>query len=57
MAGTGWGSVDAEDIETVLDAVLDRYPAADPARVGVIGGSYGGYMVSWLIGHIIFSCT
>jgi dipeptidyl aminopeptidase/acylaminoacyl peptidase len=51
MAGTGWGSVDAEDIETVLDTVLDRYPAVDPARVGVIGGSYGGYLVTWLIGH------
>ena len=51
MPGTGWGSVDAEDVETVLDAALERYPAVDPARIGVIGGSYGGYMVSWLIGH------
>jgi dipeptidyl aminopeptidase/acylaminoacyl peptidase len=51
MSGTGWGSVDADDILTVLDATLDRYPAVDPARVGVIGGSYGGYLVSWLIGH------
>jgi dipeptidyl aminopeptidase/acylaminoacyl peptidase len=49
--GTGWGSVDAEDILTVLDSVLTRHPAVDPARVGVIGGSYGGYLTSWLISH------
>ncbi len=49
--GTGWGSVDAEDILTVLDAVLTRHPAVDPARVGVIGGSYGGYLTSWLVAH------
>jgi dipeptidyl aminopeptidase/acylaminoacyl peptidase len=51
MPGTGWGSVDAEDVETALDTVLERYPAVDPARIGVIGGSYGGYLVTWLIGH------
>jgi dipeptidyl aminopeptidase/acylaminoacyl peptidase len=49
--GTGWGSVDADDILTVLDSVLARHPAVDPARVGVIGGSYGGYLTSWLIAH------
>jgi dipeptidyl aminopeptidase/acylaminoacyl peptidase len=49
--GTGWGSVDADDILTVLDSVLARHPAIDPARVGVIGGSYGGYLTSWLIAH------
>jgi dipeptidyl aminopeptidase/acylaminoacyl peptidase len=51
QAGTGWGSVDADDILTVLDSVLARHPAVDPARVGVIGGSYGGYLTSWLIAH------
>lgn len=49
--GTGWGSVDADDILTVLDSVLARHPAVDPARVGAIGGSYGGYLTSWLIAH------
>ena len=34
---------DVLDILTGIDAVLDRYPI-DPARVGVTGGSYGGYM-------------
>jgi dipeptidyl aminopeptidase/acylaminoacyl peptidase len=49
--GTGWGTVDADDILTVLDSVLARHPAVDPTRVGLIGGSYGGYLTSWLIAH------
>lgn len=51
LPGTGWGSVDADDIFTVLDSVLARHPAVDPARIGVIGGSYGGYLTSWLVAH------
>ena len=35
----------------MLDAALERYPALDPDRVGILGGSYGGYMTSWAIGH------
>jgi dipeptidyl aminopeptidase/acylaminoacyl peptidase len=49
--GTGWGSVDADDVLTVLDVVLARHPSVDPARVGVIGGSYGGYLTSWMVAH------
>jgi dipeptidyl aminopeptidase/acylaminoacyl peptidase len=47
--GQGWGSVDADDVMAVTDEVLRRYPAVDPARVGLLGGSYGGYMTSWLV--------
>jgi dipeptidyl aminopeptidase/acylaminoacyl peptidase len=43
------GSVDILDLEAVVDAVLDRYPQADPSRVGVMGGSYGGYAVARLL--------
>lgn len=46
--GTGWGGIDADDILAVLDATLERWPRIDPARVGVHGGSYGGFMTSWL---------
>ncbi|HYQ96009.1 MAG TPA: prolyl oligopeptidase family serine peptidase, partial [Candidatus Eisenbacteria bacterium] len=30
---------------------LRRYPEIDPARLGVTGGSYGGYMTNWIVGH------
>ncbi len=49
--GTGWGGIDADDVLAVLDAALERQPRLDPDRVGVLGGSYGGYLTSWLIGH------
>ena len=48
--GTGWGGVDADDVLAVVDEAVDRF-ALDPDRIGVLGGSYGGYMTSWLIGH------
>jgi dipeptidyl aminopeptidase/acylaminoacyl peptidase len=48
--GTGWGTVDVEDILAVLDAALERYPFCDGERVGMIGGSYGGFMATWLAG-------
>jgi dipeptidyl aminopeptidase/acylaminoacyl peptidase len=46
--GTGWGGVDVDDLMAVLDATLDRYPFCDPDRVGMLGGSYGGYMATTL---------
>ena len=49
--GTGWGSVDVEDVLAALDEALRRFPCADATRVGMIGGSYGGYMATWLAGH------
>ncbi len=49
--GTGWGGIDADDVLAVLDAALERDPSLDAERVGVLGGSYGGYLTSWLIGH------
>ena len=45
----GWGGIDADDLLAVLDATLERWPALDPARVGVLGGSYGGFMTTWLL--------
>lgn len=43
-----WGLMDEEDFMTGVDAVLEAYPDIDPDRVGVSGGSYGGYMTNWL---------
>ena len=46
--GAGWGSVDTDDVLSALDAALDRFPFCDRARVGMQGGSYGGYMATIL---------
>jgi dipeptidyl aminopeptidase/acylaminoacyl peptidase len=50
-AGPGWGTVDYDDLMAVVDTALEKYDFIDPDRLGVIGGSYGGYMTSWIIGH------
>jgi dipeptidyl aminopeptidase/acylaminoacyl peptidase len=49
--GPGWGSVDYDDLMAVTDEALGRFPFCDPERVGVLGGSYGGFMTSWMVGH------
>ncbi len=42
------GGADGEDILAGIDALVER-GVADPARLGVIGGSYGGFMTAWLV--------
>ncbi len=49
--GSGWGGVDVDDVMAVLDTTLARYPFCDAARVGMQGGSYGGYMATMLAGR------
>ena len=49
--GPGWGTVDYEDLIAVTDEALRRFSFLDPDRTAVMGGSYGGYMTSWIIGH------
>ncbi|MDO8363603.1 MAG: S9 family peptidase [Actinomycetota bacterium] len=49
--GSGWGGVDVDDVMAVLDTTLARYPFCDPDRVGMQGGSYGGYMATMLAGR------
>ncbi len=51
LGGPGWGTVDYEDLMAVVDTALAQYPFIDAERLGVLGGSYGGYMTSWIIGH------
>jgi dipeptidyl aminopeptidase/acylaminoacyl peptidase len=45
-----WGGLDADDVLAFLDAAL-REPGLDAARVGIMGGSYGGYLTTLLIGR------
>jgi dipeptidyl aminopeptidase/acylaminoacyl peptidase len=44
------GTVDVDDLLSLLDVALAR-PECDAERVGVMGGSYGGFMTSWLAAH------
>jgi dipeptidyl aminopeptidase/acylaminoacyl peptidase len=45
-----WGNKDYLDLMKVADWIFSR-PYVDRRRVGVTGGSYGGYMTNWMIGH------
>ena len=49
--GSGWGSVDYDDVMAVTDAALATYDFIDADRLGVLGGSYGGYMTTWIVSH------
>lgn len=51
QGGPGWGTVDYDDVIAALDEAIKRYDFVDPDRLGVMGGSYGGYMTSWVVGH------
>lgn len=44
-----WGGIDYEDIMDFTDEVLRLYPNIDRERLGVTGGSYGGYMTNWIV--------
>lgn len=45
------GTVDFTDVIDFLDGALARHPMLDPARVGIMGGSYGGYLTAWTIAN------
>jgi dipeptidyl aminopeptidase/acylaminoacyl peptidase len=46
-----WGELELQDVERATDVLLDE-PWADARRVFATGGSYGGYMVAWMNGHV-----
>ena len=46
-----YGTIDYDTIMKFTDAVLEKYPEIDTSRVAVTGGSYGGFMTNWIIGH------
>jgi dipeptidyl aminopeptidase/acylaminoacyl peptidase len=45
-----WGGKVYEDLNAVFDYVA-KQPWADGDRFAAAGGSYGGYMVNWILGH------
>jgi dipeptidyl aminopeptidase/acylaminoacyl peptidase len=46
-----WGGKDYVDIMNGVDAVLAKNPWIDTTRLGVTGGSYGGFMTNWIVSH------
>jgi dipeptidyl aminopeptidase/acylaminoacyl peptidase len=46
-----WGGMDYQDIMAGVDAALKQYPWVDATKLGVTGGSYGGYMTNWIVSH------
>ena len=49
VVGPGWGVVDTEDVTAVVDEALRRDSRLDPTRLGIMGGSYGGFLTAWVI--------
>jgi dipeptidyl aminopeptidase/acylaminoacyl peptidase len=57
--GTAWahavmehyGERDYADLMECVDHALAIDKGLDPARLGVSGGSYGGFMTNWIVGH------
>jgi dipeptidyl aminopeptidase/acylaminoacyl peptidase len=46
-----WGGKDFVDLMTAVDQLIERSGAVDTSRMGIGGGSYGGYMTNWAIGQ------
>lgn len=46
-----WGGKDYVDVMNGVYAVLARNPWIDSTRLGVTGGSYGGFLTNWIVGH------
>ena len=46
-----YGDIDYKDLMTFVDEAIKKYPQIDTENLGVYGGSYGGFMTNWIIGH------
>jgi dipeptidyl aminopeptidase/acylaminoacyl peptidase len=45
-----WGNKDWLDVQAIM-SYMQKQPYVDAKRMGIMGGSYGGYMTNWAIGH------
>ena len=53
-----YGFYEEEDLLAFRDACLQAYPQMDPDRMGIGGGSYGGFLTNWMIGRTdCFRCA
>lgn len=46
-----YGGGDYQDVMDAVDYALENYDFIDKERLGVTGGSYGGFMTNWIVGH------
>lgn len=46
-----YGGNDYNDLMNAVDYALENYSFLDRERLGVTGGSYGGFMTNWIVGH------
>ncbi|WP_077603370.1 S9 family peptidase [Oceanobacillus sojae] len=46
-----YGKGDYQDLMEAVDYCLEQYSFIDENRLGVTGGSYGGFMTNWIVGH------
>ncbi|PAD34788.1 S9 family peptidase [Terribacillus saccharophilus] len=46
-----YGGIDYDDVMVAVDYALENYDWIDASRLGVTGGSYGGFMTNWIVGH------
>lgn len=46
-----YGDIDYKDLMAFVDKAIEKYPQIDTENLGVYGGSYGGFMTNWIIGH------
>jgi len=46
-----WGGMDYQDVMAGVDTVLKQNPWIDRDRLGLTGGSYGGFLTNWILGH------
>ena len=46
-----YGTTDYKNIMDFTDHILKKYKNINPKKVCVTGGSYGGFMTNWIVGH------
>ncbi|MFW6319732.1 MAG: alpha/beta hydrolase family protein, partial [Bacillota bacterium] len=46
-----YGTIDYDDLMNFVDLAIDTYKGIDTENLFVTGGSYGGFMTNWMVGH------
>jgi dipeptidyl aminopeptidase/acylaminoacyl peptidase len=46
-----WGESDMPDVMATLETAINQHDWIDTDRLGVTGGSYGGYLTNWIVSH------